>query len=120
LTTRDVFRVINELDAATVETLGERLELRGSDTTFNEMRAAYFDQLPLASAQRVLDVGRLGRGILEWPRSYEMEVNDERLVSCVDQADRRQTGRQCALPAAPLKGRKGLMTEAPAYDLEIT
>lgn len=49
---RDIYRVINELDPATVEALGERLEFRGSDATFNRMRETYFDQLPRSQPRR--------------------------------------------------------------------
>jgi SAM-dependent methyltransferase len=59
---RDIYRVINELDPATVEALGERLEFRGSDATFNQMRETYFDQLPLVTAETVLDLG-CGTGV---------------------------------------------------------
>jgi ubiquinone/menaquinone biosynthesis C-methylase UbiE len=59
---RDVFRFINEIDPATLQAIGERLEFRGTDATFNEMRDAYFDDLPLASAGAVLDVG-CGTGV---------------------------------------------------------
>jgi hypothetical protein len=43
---RDIYRVINELDPATVEALGERLEFRGSDATFNQMRERTLTSCP--------------------------------------------------------------------------
>jgi ubiquinone/menaquinone biosynthesis C-methylase UbiE len=58
----DVFRVINDLDDATVERIATRLEFRGTDPGYVAFREAYFDKLPLDSARRVLALG-CGTGI---------------------------------------------------------
>ena len=59
---RDIFRFINELEPQALQAVGDRLEFRGTDAIFSEMREAYFDQLPLGSARTVLDVG-CGTGV---------------------------------------------------------
>jgi SAM-dependent methyltransferase len=59
---RDVFRFINELDAATVDRIATRLEFRASDPGYIAFRDAYFAKLPLASAPRVLALG-CGTGV---------------------------------------------------------
>ena len=42
---RDAYRFINDLDASTIEGLIARLEFRGKDPTFTQMRDAYLAQL---------------------------------------------------------------------------
>jgi SAM-dependent methyltransferase len=54
---RDIFRLAPTLDAATTEMLANRLEFRGSDFGYVQISQAYFDQLPLTGAQRILAVG---------------------------------------------------------------
>ena len=54
---RDVFRFVNELDAATVDRIATRLEFRATDPGYVAFRNAYFARLPLASAPRVLALG---------------------------------------------------------------
>ena len=59
---RDVFRFINNLDAATVDRIAARLEFRAADPGYVAFRDAYFSKLPLAAAPRVLALGR-GAGV---------------------------------------------------------
>jgi SAM-dependent methyltransferase len=53
----DIFRLAPTVDAATIETIAQRLEFRGTDAGYLELSQAYFDDLPLASARRILAVG---------------------------------------------------------------
>ncbi len=63
MSTRDVHRVSHELDAATIQNLIARMEVRGKDPTFTRLRDAYLEKLPLASAKNVLDLG-CGTGVV--------------------------------------------------------
>jgi SAM-dependent methyltransferase len=59
---RDIFRLAPTLDAPTLEMIATRLEFRGTDPGYLRLSQAYFDQLPLAPATRILAVG-CGTGI---------------------------------------------------------
>jgi 2-polyprenyl-3-methyl-5-hydroxy-6-metoxy-1,4-benzoquinol methylase len=63
MSARDAFRFINDLDAATLQAVIDRLEFRGRDPTFCRLRNAYLDRLPLAGAREVLDLG-CGTGVV--------------------------------------------------------
>jgi SAM-dependent methyltransferase len=59
---RDVFRLAPSLDASVLQGLADRLEFRGTDEGYARLSQAYFRQLPLHSAARVLALG-CGTGI---------------------------------------------------------
>jgi ubiquinone/menaquinone biosynthesis C-methylase UbiE len=63
LQARDVMQFVNEQDAATLERLIERLELRGKDPTFVAYREAYLELIDLPRATAVLDLG-CGTGVV--------------------------------------------------------
>ena len=63
LQARDVMQFVNEQDAATLERLIERLELRGRDPTFVAYREAYLKLIDLPRATAVLDLG-CGTGVV--------------------------------------------------------
>lgn len=60
---RDAMTRINEMDPKTIQMFIDRLEFRGTDTTFIRYREAYLDRLGLAQASALLDVG-CGTGIV--------------------------------------------------------
>ncbi len=60
---RDAFRFINDLDAATLQTIIKRLEFRGKDPTFVRMRDAYLGKLPGGPEVQILDLG-CGTGVV--------------------------------------------------------
>lgn len=59
---RDIFRLAPTLDTATIEAVSARLEFRGADDAYVQLSQAYFEHLPLASAQRILALG-CGTGV---------------------------------------------------------
>lgn len=63
MATRDAYCFINDLDASTVEGLIARLEFRGKDPTFTQMRNAYLAQLALPPAAHILELG-CGTGVV--------------------------------------------------------
>jgi ubiquinone/menaquinone biosynthesis C-methylase UbiE len=63
MATRDAYRFINDLDASTVEGLIARLEFRGKDPTFTQMRDAYLAQLALPPGAHILELG-CGTGVV--------------------------------------------------------
>ena len=63
MTSRDAYCFINDLDAATVEGLIARLEFRGKDPTFTQMRDAYLAQLALSPTAHILELG-CGTGVV--------------------------------------------------------
>jgi SAM-dependent methyltransferase len=60
---RDVFEFINEQDAATLQSLINRLEFRGNDPTFIGYRESYVERMGISSSAAILDVG-CGTGVL--------------------------------------------------------
>src|SRR5215471_20963425 len=60
---RDAYRFINDLDASIVEGLIARLEFRGKDPTFTQMRDAYLAQLALSPSAHILELG-CGTGVV--------------------------------------------------------
>lgn len=92
---RDVYRFINEADAATVEGLIKRLEFRATDARFNAMRDAYFDHLKLSDGARVLDLG-CGTGVVA--RALARRTQGSVSLIAIDQsAPLIQAGRERAL-----------------------
>ncbi|HEX6553307.1 MAG TPA: methyltransferase domain-containing protein [Ktedonobacteraceae bacterium] len=63
MASRDAYRFINDLDASTVEGLIARLEFRGKDPTFTQMRDAYLAQLALPPTAHILELG-CGTGVV--------------------------------------------------------
>ena len=63
MATRDAYCFINDLDASTVEGLIARLEFRGKDPTFTQMRDAYLAQLALPPNAHILELG-CGTGVV--------------------------------------------------------
>jgi SAM-dependent methyltransferase len=59
---RDIFRLAPSMEAPVLEMIAARLEFRGTVEGYARLSQAYFGQLPLASAQRVLALG-CGTGI---------------------------------------------------------
>jgi 2-polyprenyl-3-methyl-5-hydroxy-6-metoxy-1,4-benzoquinol methylase len=60
---RDIFQSVAELPPEAMERIVQRLEFRGSDLAFAQMRETYLDRLSLAPDARVLDLG-CGTGIV--------------------------------------------------------
>ena len=63
MSTTDVFQRIDSLDAEVVQRIVDRLEFRGTDQIFVEMRDTYFQRLDLAPDARILDLG-CGTGVV--------------------------------------------------------
>jgi ubiquinone/menaquinone biosynthesis C-methylase UbiE len=63
MATRDAYCFINDLDASTIEGLIARLEFRGKDPTFIQMRDAYLAQLALSPTAHILELG-CGTGVV--------------------------------------------------------
>jgi SAM-dependent methyltransferase len=63
MATRDAYCFINDLDVSTVEGLIARLEFRGKDPTFTQMRDAYLAQLAFPLTAHILELG-CGTGVV--------------------------------------------------------
>ena len=63
MTTQDIFQAIGSLDAAGVKRIVDRLEYRGKDETFVEMRQEYVRQMNLPAEASILDLG-CGTGVV--------------------------------------------------------
>ena len=63
MTTRDIYQVSHELDDTTAQSVINRLEFRGTDLTFTQMRDAYLDKMPFPLNAHVLEIG-CGTGVL--------------------------------------------------------
>jgi len=59
----DIFQAITALDAEAIQRVVDRLEYRGKDAPFVQMREAYLERLNLASTATVLDLG-CGTGVV--------------------------------------------------------
>lgn len=59
---RDVFRLAPSMDSSVLQTIAARLEFRGTDEGYTRVSQAYFAQLPLGSARRILALG-CGTGV---------------------------------------------------------
>jgi ubiquinone/menaquinone biosynthesis C-methylase UbiE len=57
----DIFRLADQMDEATLQTIADRLEFRASDSGYTQIAQTYFDDLPLDNA-RVLCLG-CGTGV---------------------------------------------------------
>ncbi|MHA1571052.1 MAG: methyltransferase domain-containing protein [Alphaproteobacteria bacterium] len=60
---RDLFQSISEMDATSIQKIVDRLEFRGNDPSFVEMREAYLDRLAFDGSARVLEIG-CGSGVV--------------------------------------------------------
>ena len=58
----DIFQSISDMPADAIQRIVDRLEFRGRDPAFVQMRERYFDRMGLASCSRVLDLG-CGTGV---------------------------------------------------------
>jgi SAM-dependent methyltransferase len=63
MATRDIYQVSHELDDTTAQNVIDRLEFRGTDPTFTQMRDAYLDNIPFPPDAYVLEMG-CGTGVL--------------------------------------------------------
>jgi 2-polyprenyl-3-methyl-5-hydroxy-6-metoxy-1,4-benzoquinol methylase len=63
MATRDIFQAINELDAAAIQRIVDRLEYRGQYPPFVRMRETYLEHLRLAPGATILDLG-CGTGVV--------------------------------------------------------
>ena len=62
MTSRDIFQALNDQDAATLEMVVARMEMRARDPRFVLMRGDYLDRLDMANVGSFLDLG-CGTGI---------------------------------------------------------
>jgi len=60
---KDIFQSINEMDSAGIQKIVDRLEFRGNDPSFIQMRDAYLAHLQLEPNARVLEIG-CGTGVV--------------------------------------------------------
>ena len=81
MTIRDAFARVTELDEPTVERLIDRLEFRGRDRFFVEMRDTYLDRMALAPDAKVLEIG-CGTGVVL--RALVQRVNFTGMATGVD------------------------------------
>ncbi len=63
MTMKDIFQAIGSLDTAGVKRIVDRLEYRGTDETFVEMREEYLSQMSFPSEASILDLG-CGTGVV--------------------------------------------------------
>jgi SAM-dependent methyltransferase len=61
-TDRDLYRLAPTMDDVAIQAMVNRLEFRATDATYMRISQAYFDSLPLATAERVLVLG-CGTGV---------------------------------------------------------
>jgi 2-polyprenyl-3-methyl-5-hydroxy-6-metoxy-1,4-benzoquinol methylase len=59
----DFYQAVDSLDGGSTDKIIARLEYRGTDAIFTDMRDAYFDALDLADAGTILDLG-CGTGVV--------------------------------------------------------
>lgn len=83
-TDKDIFRLSDEMDADTVRTIADRLEFRATDPGYVAVSEAYFSELPLSTASRVLTIG-CGTGVEV--RSLRKLMSSDGLVTGIDQSE---------------------------------
>ena len=73
---RDVYQAVEDLAEEAQQRIIERLEFRANDPVFVAMRDAYFDELELGAAKRILDLG-CGTGVVARALARRGELSGE-------------------------------------------
>src|SRR5215207_3806407 len=81
----DIFRLSFNVDDETTKTIADRLEFRASDAEYSRISQAYFDQLPLGGALKVISIG-CGTGVEV--RALRRRMRDGSEITGVDHSAR--------------------------------
>lgn len=72
----DIFQSISNLPPESIQKIIDRLEFRGTDPVFVNMRDTYFDRMDIASCRRILDLG-CGTGVVTRALAKSKDFNGE-------------------------------------------